>query len=202
MSLMALWFNAPGLVLLREAGWIAAAAAVVLAAWVTFCFNRLVRYRNLVREGWSGIDVQLTRRWNLIPSLVETVKGYSRHEHQVLEEVAALRTQGRPPRDLKERQTRENALTDGLKGLFALVEQYPQLKANENFLGLQQQLGEIEDQIQMARRYYNGAVREYNIRVESFPSNLIAGAFGFGREEFFEVETATQRQAPQVEMQQ
>jgi len=179
---------------------VAIVIAAGLALWVALAFNRLVRQRNLLAEGWSGIDVQLKRRHNLIPALVETVTGYARHERTALAEITALRTRRRDGQALKDTQDTENALTDQLKGLFALAESYPDLKASRNFVNLSEQLGEIEDQIQMARRYYNGAVRNYNVRVESFPSNLVAGLFGFRRQEFFEIATATERAAPKVEM--
>jgi len=171
-----------------------------LVVWTAIAFNRLVRARNLMREGWSGIDVQLRRRHNLVPNLVETVKAYGRHERELLVQITELRTE--TPRDepLGETQNRENLLTDRLKRLFALAEAYPDLKADTNYLELQNLLTEIEDHLQMARRYYNGAVRDYNIRVESFPSNLAARLFRFRHGEFFQVETATERAAPQVEM--
>lgn len=171
-----------------------------LSVWVIVAFNRLVRARNLMREGWSGIDVQLRRRRNLIPSLVETVKAYGRHEKQLLAEIAERRGEVPRPERLSETQDRENVLTDQLKRLFALAEAYPELKADTNYLELQNLLTEIEDQIQMARRYYNGAVRNYNIRAESFPGNLVAKLLGFRQGEFFQVETATERAAPKVEM--
>ena len=161
-------------------------------------YNRLVRLRNMGREGWSGIDVQLKRRGTLIPSLVETVKGYSRHERDVLERVTALR--GGDDEAPGRRATRENALTDQLKALFALSEAYPELKADRNYRRLMEQLADIEDQIQYARRYYNGAVRDYNISVESFPSNMVAKAFSFPLAEFFQITTATERAAPKVKM--
>ena len=179
---------------------VVAVAAVGLLVWLVVSFNRLVRERNLVAEGWSGIDVQLKRRHNLIPALVEVVKGYSRHERKLLTDIAELRSRSLSAERLKDREESENALTDQLKGLFALAEAYPQLKADRQFLRLAEQLSAIEDQLQMARRYYNGAVRNYNIRVESFPSNLVAGLFGFKRAEFFQVETATERAAPKVEV--
>jgi LemA protein len=138
-------------------------------------YNRLVRLRNMVREGWSGIDVQLKRRANLIPNLVETVKGYIGHERDLLEKVTRLRSQSLQTGDLGEKQRVENALTGGLAHLFAVAEGYPELKANQNFQELQTQLSEIEDQIQLARRYYNGTVRNLNIAIESFPGNLVAG---------------------------
>ena len=175
-------------------------AAGLLAGWVIFAFNRLVREKNLMREGWSGIDVQLKRRRNLIPNLVEVVKGYSDYEKSVLERITELRTRGERAENMKERESSENALTDQIKGLFALAESYPELKASSNFLDLQNQLSDIEDQLQMARRYYNGAVRNYNIRVESFPGNIVAGIFRYRRAEFFQIETATHRKAPRVEM--
>ena len=179
---------------------VVAVAAVGLLVWLVVSFNRLVRERNLVAEGWSGIDVQLKRRHNLIPALVEVVKGYSRHERKLLTDIAELRSRSLSAERLKDREESENALTDQLKGLFALAEAYPQLKADRQFLRLAEQLSAIEDQLQMARRYYNGAVRNYNIRVESFPSNLVARLFGFKRAEFFQIETATERAVPKVEV--
>jgi len=174
------------------------ALAVVMGLWVVLAFNRLVRRRNLMREGWSGIDVQLKRRRNLIPNLVETVKAYSRHEKDVLAKVTELRSQG-GGEDIKQTATRENALTDQLKMLFALAESYPKLKADVNYRQLMDHLADIEDQIQYARRYYNGAVRDYNIGVESFPSNTVARLFSFRLADFFEIVTATDRAAPKVE---
>ncbi len=174
--------------------------AAVFAVWVIVTFNSLVRQRNLMREGWSGIDVQLKRRTDLVPNLVEIVTAYSSYEKTVLDNITRLRNQTDRARDLHERQTSENALTDQIKGLFAVAEAYPDLKAGKNFLDLQKQLAQIEDQIQMARRYYNGAVRNYNICVEKFPSNIVARVFGYVRAEFFQIETATARSAPEVEM--
>jgi LemA protein len=168
--------------------------------WAVLAYNGLVRRRVLVQEGWSGIDVQLKRRRNLVPSLVEAVKGYAQHEQRVLEHVAELRTAAEAPQDLRSAAHSENALTDQLKGLFALAEAYPDLKADRNFRQLMTQLADIEDQIQYSRRYYNGAVRDYNIRVQSFPSNLVAHRFHFDPAEFFQIETATDRAAPKVEM--
>ena len=183
--------------------WIMAAyigVPVLVVVWSTWTFNRLVRHKTLVAEGWSNIDVQLRRRRSLIPNLVEVVKGYSQYEQQVLENVTRLRTQGDAARTVGEHQASENELTEQVKQLFALVESYPDLKANQNFLGLQEQLTEIEDQIQMARRYYNGAVRIYNILAGSFPPNLVAKLFGYHRAEFFQIESVTQRAAPAVEL--
>ena len=161
-------------------------------------YNRLVRLRNMVREGWSGIDVQLKRRANLIPNLVETVKGYMGHERDLLEKVTQLRSQSLQTGDLGEKQRVESALTGGLARLFAVAEGYPELKANQNFQDLQHQLSEIEDQIQLARRYYNGTVRNLNIAIESFPGNLVAGWFAFQSAEFFEIEDPEDRAVPKV----
>ena len=171
-----------------------------MGLWVAFAFNKLIREKNLVAEGWSGIDVQLKRRHNLIPNLVETVKGYSHHEQKLLTDIVDLRNRSRAADHIKEKEENENALTDQLKTLFALAEAYPDLKANQNYLKLAEQLCDIESQLQMARRYYNGATRNYNIRVESFPSNVVARFFGFRRKEFFEIETTSERAAPKVEI--
>lgn len=169
-----------------------AALAVLVAA--VLAFNRLVRRRNLVREAWSGIDVQLKRRHDLVPALVESVRGRATFERTVLEEVTRQRGTGAS----RALQDGENALTTQLRGLLAVVEAYPQLRAGESFLDLQRRLADVENQLQMARRYYNGTVRDYNIAVESFPSNLVARALGFDLEEFFQVESAVERAVPEV----
>jgi len=173
---------------------------LVIAFWVVATFNGLVRLRNLMQEAWSGIDVQLKRRHSLIPNLVEVVKGYGGHERGVLEGVTKARAESTRSQGVKETEATENELSQRLKSLFAVVEQYPDLKANTNFLDLQKQLSEVEDQIQYARRYYNGTVRDLNIRIESFPSNVVAGLFRFRRAEFFQLETVTDRAAPEVEL--
>ncbi len=180
------------------AGYIAAVIIVVLAIWFIVVYNRFIRLHHLLKEAWSGIDVQLKRRHDLIPNIVETVKGYAGHERQVFEDVAALRGGNLDSGDLRRRGEAETALTQSIKSLFALVEAYPDLKANEQFLSLQHTLTDVEEQIQYARRYYNGTVRYFNILVQSFPSNLIAGIFHFEKDEYFEIELATQREAPQV----
>jgi len=171
---------------------------LLVVLWLVVAFNRLVRDKNLVQEAWSDVDVQLKLRHNLVPNLVEVVKGYSGYERSVLEGVTRTRTESMGAKSLKDRETSENALSQNLKSLIAVAEAYPDLKANQTFLELQKQLPEVEDHIQMARRYYNGTVRNYNIRVESFPSNLVAGLFAFGRADFFQIETATDREAPKV----
>ena len=171
-------------------------AAVVL--WAVVTYNGLVRMRNMVEEAWSGIDVQLKRRTDLIPNLVSTVKGYAAHEKGTLEEVVRLRGLAQNAHGVGETAQAQGLLGAALGKLFALAENYPDLKANANFAQLQASLGEIEEQIQLARRYYNGAVRNLNIAVESFPSNLVAGRFGFVKAEFFELESAAERAVPSV----
>jgi len=175
-------------------------ALLAAAGWTVFAFNRLVRQKNLVTEAWSGIDVQLRRRRDLIPNLLEVVKGYSGYEKALIQRVTELRASSEQAGTVKEAQTRENALTDQLRGLLALAESYPDVKASRAFLELQKQLAHVEDQLQMARRYYNGATREYNIRVESFPSNLVAMLFGYQAGEFFQIASATDRAAPKVDL--
>lgn len=169
-------------------------ALLVVSSWVGWSYNRLVRHTNLVREGWSGIDVQLVRRHELVPNLVAVVQAYAKHERDVLTDVTHQRSAA-PSAEL---QARENELTSQLRSVLALVESYPALRADENFRTLQRQLVDVEEHLQMARRYYNGTVRDNNVAVESFPSNLVAKAFGFGTKPFFEVESATAREAPAV----
>lgn len=173
------------------------AVALVLVGGVLI-YNRFVRARNILNEGWSGIDVQLKRRRDLVPNIVETVKGYVRHERKVLEEITNLRSRLAGPSSIQEKGQLENSFTQALKTIFALAEAYPDLKANQNFIELQRTLADAEDQIQLARRYYNGAARNYNTMVESFPSNLVARIFGFSKADFFEIELATEREAPGV----
>jgi LemA protein len=176
------------------------AAAIVYAVVV---FNSLVRKRQMVNEAWSGIDVQLKRRSDLVPTLVDSVKGYAAHERSVLEEVTERRGAARalPQGDVAGRAQAEGALSAALGRLVALAENYPDLKASNNFLQLQQQLSDLENEIQMARRYYNGAVRNLNVLVQSFPSNLLAGPFGFAARDYFELADAAERAAPEVAFQ-
>lgn len=169
-----------------------------LVVWIIALYNGLVRKRNMVEEAWSGIDVQLKRRTDLIPNLVTTVKGYAAHEQGTLEEVVRLRGQAQNAQGVAETAQAQWLLGAALGRLFALAESYPDLKANTTFIQLQSTLEEIEEQIQLARRYYNGAVRELNIAVESFPSNLVASRFGFSKAEFFELEDAAERTVPTV----
>lgn len=164
------------------------ALAALIVLYGVIVYNRFVKDGNTIDEAWSGIDVQLERRHNLIPNLVETIKGYARHEAEVLEDVTSQRT-GSGMADVNAQETR---ISKALVDLFAVAEDYPELKASGNFADLQRDLSEIEDHIQLARRYFNGAVREYNIRVETFPSKLVAAYFRFSKREFFEIELAAQ----------
>jgi LemA protein len=181
--------------------WIIIAVVVAVAVYAIAVFNRLVRLRQMTNEAWSGIDVQLKRRSDLVPNLVEAVKGYAAHERSVLDEVTALRGAARamPEGDVAGRAKAESALSAGLGRLIALAEAYPDLKASGNFLELQKQLSALEDDLQMARRYYNGAVRNLNVEVQSFPASVIAGASGFATRDFFELTDAGERNAPQVQ---
>ena len=178
--------------------WIVLGIVAAVALWFLGIYNRFVRLRNLAQEAWSGVDVQLKRRWDLVPNLMESVKGYAAHEKGTLEEVIRLRGVAQNAQGVGETAQAQGLLGQALGKLFALAESYPDLKANANFAQLQASLGEIEEQIQLARRYYNGAVRNLNIAVESFPSNLVAGRFGFVKAEFFELESAAERAVPSV----
>jgi len=171
---------------------------VVIAFWITAIYNGLVKSKNRVEEAWADIDVQLKRRYNLIPNLVETVKGYASHEKGVFEKVTEARARAMGAGSLDEKAKAENSLAGTLKTLFAVAENYPELKANENFGKLQDELTDTEDKIQAARRFYNGNVRDYNIKIESFPSNVIASSFGFKKREFFELEEEAAKEVPQV----
>lgn len=169
----------------------------VLAIWFIFRYNSFIRLKNLIDEAWSGIDVQLKRRYDLIPNLVATVKGYSEHEKGIFEEVARLRSVSMNATTIQEKAQAENGLTQALKTLFAVAENYPELKANQNFIELQRELSNIENQLQLARRYYNGVVREYNTRITVFPSSLIASIMSFKKAPFFEI-ASIERETPQV----
>lgn len=162
------------------------AALLGLAAIVAVLYNRLVRDRNRVDGAWSDIDVQLQRRHDLIPQLVEAVDQYAKYERATIEAVTALRAEAMRTTGVDALGRKEEALSSGVKRLLAVAEQYPDLKANENFLQLQRELVETEDYLQFARRYYNGSVRELNTRIETVPSNLVAGWFGFTVREYFQ----------------
>jgi LemA protein len=172
---------------------------LALGAWALLVFNGLVRLRNQVRTAWADIDVQLQRRHDLVPQLVATVQGYAGHEHALLEAVTALRTQALNQATPARLGELENALQLGLVRLFALKEAYPDLKASENFLQLQRDLVAVEEQLQYARRFYNGAVRDYNDGTQRFPDAMIARGFGFGGAEFFQA-GEDERTAIRVEM--
>ena len=171
-----------------RAEWIAVAVLAVVGVYAIVVFNRLIRARNLVREGWSGIDVQLRRRSDLVPSLIETVKGYAGHERTLFAEVTAKRNEALNATSVSGRASAEQELQGSVRRVFAVAEAYPELKASQNFLELQRQLAELEDQLQMARRYYNGTVRDYNIGIQSFPDLILARVTGFHEEQFFETD--------------
>lgn len=173
---------------------IIAAVGATLVFYTIYLFNKLVKQKNYVMEAWSGIDVQLKRRYSLIPNLVETVKAYTKYEGTVLEEITKVRQRCIDASNVKEQSEAEVMLTDGFKQFFALAEAYPDLKANAQFINLQKNLVEIEDAIQYARRYYNGTVRDFNIITESFPSNLIAFLFGYKSKDYFEVTSSIERE--------
>jgi LemA protein len=176
---------------------------VLLAFYAISVYNKLVKYRQHNEEAWSDISVQMKRRYNLIPNLVETVKGYASHEKDTLEAVISARSAAAlNDGSIADQSASENILSGALRQLFALSEAYPDLKANTSFQKLQNELSEIEDHIQKSRRFYNGNVRVFNVAVESFPSNIIANMFGFVKAQFFELEEAEAdqvKQAPKVE---
>ena len=171
---------------------------VVLLLGAVTIYNKLVTNKNLVAEGWSGIDVQLKRRNDLIPNLIESVKGYMGHERGVLDQVTELRTKSQAAQGVADQARVEGAMGAALANLFAVAENYPDLKASQNFMDLQKSLADIEDQVQLARRYYNGTARNFNILIQSFPSNLMASAFHFTTVEYFEIEEAAERAVPKV----
>ena len=174
------------------------AVALVIAVWGIGVYNGLIRLRSMKDEGWSGIDVQLKRRHDLVGNLVNTVKGYMAHEKDVLEEIAKMRSMAQNAAGVAQAAQAEGMLSQALGRLFAVMENYPQLRANENVMQLQNTLTALEDEIQIARRYYNGTVREYNTRTEVFPASIIARQFGFQKADFFELDNVADREVPQV----
>lgn len=166
----------------------------IVGLWLAGAFNMLVRSRNRVRESWSDIDVQLKRRYDLIPNLVETVKGYAAHERTVLENVVKARSAAMDAHSVGEHGQAENMLTGALKSLFALAEAYPQLRAVESFAKLQDELSDTENKTQAARRFYNTNVMTFNTRVEQFPTNIVANIFGFKKEDFFELNNEVEKE--------
>ena len=177
---------------------IVCALVLVVALWGIGVYNGLIRLRNMKDEGWSGIDVQLKRRHDLVGNLVNTVKGYMAHEKSVLEEIAKMRAMAQNANGVAQVAQLEGQLSQALGRLFAVMENYPQLRANENVMQLQNTLTSLEDEIQLARRYYHGTVREYNTRTEVFPSSIIARQYGFTKAEFFELDNVAEREVPQV----
>ncbi|HVS79978.1 MAG TPA: LemA family protein [Candidatus Paceibacterota bacterium] len=168
-------------------GIIIVAIILILVLWLVFTYNGFIRLVNRAKEAWADIDVQLKRRYDLIPNLVNTVKGYAAHEKEAFENVSAARSAAMGAQNLADKTQAENALSGALGRLFAVAEAYPELKANQNFLDLQTQLTDTEDKIQAARRFYNGNVRDLNIKIDSFPGNIIANSFHISKMEFFEL---------------
>lgn len=164
------------------------AILIVVALWIMAIYNGLIKSKNRVDEAWSDMDVQLKRRYDLIPNLVNTVKGYATHEKELFEKVTEARTRAMNAGSTEEKVQAENALSGTLKSLFAVSENYPDLKANQNFLELQRELTDTEDKIMASRRFYNGNVRDFNTKIQVFPTNMIAGALKFSAREFFEAE--------------
>ncbi len=186
------------LVYLASIGIVLGIVLVALIAWLIGIYNGLVRLRNQLKNAWAQIDVQLKRRYDLIPNLVETVKGYATHERETLEKVTQARNMAISAKGVAEQAQAENLLTGALKSLFAVSEAYPDLKANQNFLRLQEELTSTENKIAFARQFYNDATMGFNTRIESFPVNLVAGMFNFTKAEFFETADEAERNAPDV----
>ncbi|MBI5399506.1 LemA family protein [Candidatus Saganbacteria bacterium] len=178
--------------------WILLAIVVLVLLWVMATYNGLIILRTRVEEAWADIEVQLKRRYDLIPNLVSTVKGYATHEKEIFENVTKARAAAMGATGLADKAQAENMLSQTLKSLFAVAENYPQLKANENFLQLQKDLTDTEDKVQYSRRFYNGNVRDLNIKIQTFPANLIAGPFAFKLRQMFEAEAAA-RETPKVQ---
>ncbi len=171
-------------------------ACALIIVWAIVIFNRLVKRKHLVKEAWSGIEVQLKRRHSLIPNLVEAVKAHARYESETLSHLTAIRN--RPTSEPLAQAEGENRLSQDIRQLLAVAEAYPQLQADQSYLNLQHNLSTVEEDIQYARRYYNGTVRNLNVLIESFPSNLVARLFAFARADYFEVELATVRDTPEI----
>lgn len=174
------------------------AVVVLFLLYAVSIYNNLVKLKNLVQEAWSSIDVMLKKRYDLIPNLIETVKGYATHERETLDSVTRARVQAMGAKSVEEKEVAEKNLSQAMLNLNAVAEQYPDLKANSNFQQLQLELSNLEGDIEKARRYYNGTVRENNTLVESFPNNIIAGVFHFAKSPFFELANVTEREVPQV----
>src|ERR1700679_978996 len=178
--------------------WVLIVVVVILASWAITAYNHLVRMVNRAKEAWADIDVQLKRRYDLIPNLVSTVQGYAAHEKTVFEDVTKARTAAMSAGNLADKSVAENNLAGALKSVFAVAEAYPELKANQNFLALQTELTDTEDKIQAARRFYNGNVRDLNTKIQVFPSNIIAGMFAVQKMEYFQLEDAAAKEPVEV----
>jgi LemA protein len=179
--------------------WILLGIAIVIAAWFILTYNGLIRLKNQTDEAWSDIDVQLKRRYDLIPNLVNTVKGYATHEAGTMEKVIQARAAAMSAGSPHDKAVAENMLSSTLKSLFAVAEAYPDLKANQNFLKLQDELSDTENKVQASRRFYNGNVRDFNTKLQVFPTNLIGGMLGFKAREFFEIGNEAERAVPNVQ---
>ncbi len=171
---------------------------LAVIGWFIGAYNGLVRLRNQLENAWAQIDVQLKRRYDLIPNLVETVKGYAKHERETLEKVIQARNMAMNAKTIGERAEAENILTGTLKSLFAVSEAYPDLKANQNFLRLQEELTSTENKVAFSRQFYNDSVQQFNTSIQVFPTNIVAGMFSFARRDFFEVKEEAVREAPKV----
>jgi LemA protein len=178
--------------------WVVLILIALIIGWLIMVYNDLIKSRNRVDEAWSDIDVQLKRRYDLIPNLVEAVKGYAGHENQVFTKVTEARSQAMQAKSIEEKGKAENILSGTLKSLFAVAESYPDLKASTNFLQLQDELSDTENKIQASRRFYNGNVRDFNTKIQIFPTNIIAGLLGFKKYDFFQIE-AEEKAAPKVQ---
>jgi len=174
--------------------WIILGIIAIIIIWIIWAYNSLVTFKIRVKEAWSDIDIQLKRRYNLIPNLIETVKGYAIHEKELLESVTQARTTAMNAQGTTKKAEAENMLSNTLKSLFAVAENYPTLRASENFAKLQDELSDTENKIQAARRFYNGNVRDFNTKIQIFPINIIASTFNFKTENFFELENEKERE--------
>jgi LemA protein len=184
------------------AGSILLALAIIaglIVIWLALTYNGFIGMRNRVRNAWSQIDVQLRRRYDLIPNLVETAKGYMKHEREVLENVTKARQQGIDAKNVKDQAAAENMITSALRQLFAVAENYPDLKASQNMLAVQEELTTTENKISFARQFYNDNVMKYNIKIQKVPANIVAGMFNFKQEDFFEIEEGEAREPVKVE---
>jgi LemA protein len=174
------------------------ALTAIISVYFIYVYNSLIRLRNMTNEAWSGIDVQLKKRYELVPMLVKAVAGYAMHEKNLLESITQLRSQGINANTVKDQEIAEVGLSKALGNLFVVVENYPDLKANQNFLELQREISKVEHDLQRARRYYNGTVRNYNILIEQFPSNLVANVAGHKQRDYFDIKNETERTVPDI----